>query len=427
MLRSSFATFAIRGFAAGATFVMHLLIARLLGASGTGLFFLSLAIMRGGVEVGRFGQHQSIIRFVAPLLDQGDRPAAARFVAAGTVTTFWISLATSAAICLACLTVMPALFPERQDVWTLTAVFSWAAVPLSVSCIQAGVAQAFGRPAMASVLEVALVPAVASLGFLAVALATEPSLDALVWIYMAASAGVTVYGWLLVRRWLAERGRMRRAEAGELLRVGSSLLVVNGARYVVQNAPLLILGMIAVLDDAGVFSVAHRLSLAVSILLTAVNNVMFARFAVAWRKGERDRLEQELQSSALLLIAMGLPVILILAVFRTEILGLLGDDFERGGMLLLILLAGQLVNLLTASTSAVLAMTGNERALRRNSLISGATSLVVSLVLIPIWGDVGAAIAISAAIAIQNGMAAWQAWTLVGMRVVSLSMFRRRK
>lgn len=426
MIRSSLATFAVRGFAAGATFAMHLLIARLLGATGTGLFFLSLAIMRGVMEIGRFGLHQSIIRFAAPLLDQGDRPAAARFFGSGVMTTLMISLAAAAAMSVACLTVMPVIFPDRQEVWNLTAVFAWAAVPTALTCFGAGTVQAFSRPALASVLEVAMIPALASLGLLALALAAEPSSEGMAWSYMVSAVIVAVFGLGLGRRWLDAPVRPRRSEAMQLLRVGRSLLAVNGTRYVVQNAPLLILGMSAALEDAGVFSVAHRLAMALSILLTAVNNVMFSRFAVAWRKGERERLEQELQTSALLLMAVGLPVIVILAVFRTPILGLLGEEFESGGLFLLILLAGQLVNLLTASTGAVLAMTGNERALRNNSLISGGVALALSALLIPSFGGLGAAIAISTAIALQSGLAAWQSWTLVGVRVLSLSMLRRR-
>lgn len=424
MTGSFLATFAVRGFAAGATFLMHFLIARLLGATGTGLFVLSLAIMQGGMEIGRLGMNQSLVRFAAPLLEEGDRVGAARFFSAGLTLAAGLGIAAAAVLSLLGATAAPALLPDRAEVWALSVIFVWTAIPMALLGVAAGMVQAFARPAQASALEVAVTPVLASLGLLAASALGEVDAREMAWIYMGSAALASLGGLALCHAKLGLARRPRRAEIAQLGAVGHPLLVVSGARYLVQNVPLLILGMSAALDDAGVFSVAYRLAMALSILLTAVNNVMFARFAVAWRRGERDKLERDLQTSALLLMGAGLPVIAILALFRGPILGLLGEEFVAGGAFLLVLLAGQLVNLLTASTGAVLAMTGHERALRGNSLISGLASLALSALLIPSMGGMGAAIAISAAIALQSALAGWQAWALVGVRVLAPEMFR---
>ncbi len=426
-VRASLLTFAARGLAAGAAFLMHMLIARVLGAAGTGLFFLSLAVLRGALVFGVFGLNQSVIRFSAPLVSEGARAAAGRMMGSAGTIALAFGLAAAGIVSLASVFVLPALFPARAELWDLTAIFVWGAVPLALLMVGAGAVQSFSRPALASLLEVAAAPLMVSAALAALALAGAVSSQGVAWLYMAAVALSAGIAWAAARTWLKAPIAPRRHEAGLLLRASHPLLVAAIMRWIIQNAPLLILGLVAALAEAGVFSVAHRLAMTLSILLAAVNNVMFARFAVAWKQDRRDQLEAELHLGALMLIAAGAPVILALAVFRSEILALLGPEFVGGGPFLLILLAGQAVNLLTASSGAVLSMTGHERALRRNGLLSGAACLALSALLIPTFGGIGAAIALSAAMALQSVQAAWQAWRLVGVRPLPRPRLPRRR
>ena len=67
-----------------------------------------------------------------------------------------------------------------------------------------------------------------------------------------------------------------------------------------------------------------------------------------------------------------------------------------------LLLLGQAVNVLTGSVGFLLAMTGRERQLRNAVLISGPCSILLAILLIPIYGIEGAAVSTAIGLALQN-------------------------
>lgn len=425
VLRRSAATLATRALATGLTFAMHVLVARLLGAAGTGVFFLSLAIARGAVEFGRFGLHQSVIGFVAPALREGDRAGAARFAGSGGVIVLALATAAAAALSAFCALALPAAAPERADVWALTTVFAWSAAPLTLLGYLCGVPEAMSRPAAASFLEAGAIPSLTGIGLLAAAATGTASSAVAAALYMAASALAAAAAAALTARGLGAAPRMTRREAAMLLSASHPLVVVNIAGYAVQYAPLLILGAFGSVAEAGIYSLIQRMTMALSILLTAVNGVMRSRFAVAWREGRIDRLQADLDAAGLMPLGAGVPAIVVLTIFAPEALALVGPEFVDGALALTVLLAGQLVNMATASTGAVLAMTGHERLLRRNNVIAAACCTALSAGLIPFHVMLGAALALSASIALQSVLSAVQARRAVGVLVLTRSMVRK--
>ena len=92
-------------------------------------------------------------------------------------------------------------------------------------------------------------------------------------------------------------------------------------------------------------------------------------------------------------IALCLPLIAVLALGSGPLLGLLSVPVTQGLPVLLILLAGQLTYCLFPSRDLLLAMAGEERVLRRNSLWQLAFCIALCFALTPPFGAVGAALA----------------------------------
>ena len=79
----------------------------------------------------------------------------------------------------------------------------------------------------------------------------------------------------------------------------------------------------------------------------------------------------------------------------------------KGAELLQVLVLGQFVNAATGSVGFLLAMTGNERSMRKAMLIAGILAIFMSFLLVPLYGVMGAAISTALAVAFQNLLAAW--------------------
>jgi O-antigen/teichoic acid export membrane protein len=96
-----------------------------------------------------------------------------------------------------------------------------------------------------------------------------------------------------------------------------------------------------------------------------------------------------------------------------------GSDFSEGALALMILAVGQLVNAATGAVEPLLIMSGHEKYVRNNTLASALCNLLLNLLLIPLWGINGAAVADSLTIALQNLTASFWAQKKLGFSPIA--------
>ncbi|HEY7876500.1 MAG TPA: oligosaccharide flippase family protein, partial [Actinomycetota bacterium] len=172
--------------------------------------------------------------------------------------------------------------------------------------------------------------------------------------------------------------------------------------------------------EIGVYSAALRAGQIIVLFLTSVS-LMFSPFvADLHNRGETERLDKLFKNLTRWTIAATLPVFLLLAVAPDDVLRVFGSGFAGGEAALLILAAGQLINIATGSVGFVLIMVGRTGW----DLFVYAGSLVMNLGLAfwlcPKYGMEGAAIANAATFAASK----WARLVLV-RRFVSIQPYDR--
>lgn len=145
--------------------------------------------------------------------------------------------------------------------------------------------------------------------------------------------------------------------------------------------------------DVGIYSAALRAGQVIVLFLTSVS-LMFSPFvADLHNKGETERLDKLFKSLTRWTLAATMPVFLLLLVVPGPALRIFGSEFSGGQTALLILLAGQFINIATGSVGFVLIMVGRTGW----DLVVYAASLTLNLALAfwlcPRYGMEGAAIA----------------------------------
>ena len=90
-----------------------------------------------------------------------------------------------------------------------------------------------------------------------------------------------------------------------------------------------------------------------------------------------------------------------------------------------ILIAAQFFNLATGPTGSFLNMTGLERTSFRNGIIGAALVVILSVLLIPHFGTIGAAIASAASTVFRNSAATVAVWRRHGL-FLPLGIVRRK-
>ncbi len=145
--------------------------------------------------------------------------------------------------------------------------------------------------------------------------------------------------------------------------------------------------------EVGVYSAALRAGQVIVLFLTSVSLMFSPYVADLHNRGETERLDRLFKTLTRWTIAATIPLFLVLAVAPDTALRIFGEDFSGGETALLIVLAGQFINIATGSVGFVLIMvgrTGWDLAVYAASL---ALNLGLAFWLCPRYGMEGAAIA----------------------------------
>jgi O-antigen/teichoic acid export membrane protein len=117
------------------------------------------------------------------------------------------------------------------------------------------------------------------------------------------------------------------------------------------------------------------------------------------------------------------PVLIIMLCVPHFFMGLFGEEYKQAAPLLQILIIGQFINVITGSVGFLLNMSGHEKDMRNVVFISGSLAVVLSLILIPLYGVTGAAIATAIALASQNLLAVYKVKQRLGFNTLNIFKF----
>ncbi len=194
------------------------------------------------------------------------------------------------------------------------------------------------------------------------------------------------------------RGASRFDERAAWLRSGAAFLTATLAFALVERLDTLLIASLTSPAEAGPYSVAARLVLLVSVALTPVSALAAPRAARLLAKGDHQALQRLMGQAALLYCGAGGMLIAGLVLAAPLLLAAFGHGFGHAEPLMRILVLGQLVLMLTGPAGGLLAVSGHNKVLVRIMLATAGADLVLCLVLIPLYGPAGAAVATALAL-----------------------------
>ena len=176
------------------------------------------------------------------------------------------------------------------------------------------------------------------------------------------------------------------------------------AYFIMQSVDIIILTIYEGFDSVAYYSIAVKLATVTALALMSVNIVIAPKIAEIYNTNDFNRLNKLIKDAARIIFIISLPVLLILFIFSGPALSLFGEGYVFAKQALWFLLAGQFFSALCGPGAIYLNMTGKQKKLN-NILISGLiVNVVLNLVLIPIYGIEGAAIATLISMVFWNSM-----------------------
>lgn len=373
---------------------MNIAIARGLGAAEAGYYLLALAIITFMSSLCRVGLDNTVLRFV------GANAAAGNWGAVNAVfrRSFWVVLLVSSAAAVAIWLLSPWIandvFGKQQLAPVLRAIVP-GLIGLSLCFLISFALQAIGKVNGAVFSQ--------SLGIAIGIIAISPMLRNAV-AASTAYAAISIVIACLAFLWWAKSHSPEVGHFSHKILWGSALplWVVTGASALQQWSGQFVAGAYVASDELAQLAVAQRTAFLISFLLIAVNLVVAPRFATFYQQGRIDELRKLAKTTVKLILLTAGPCILILLLEAERIMSIFGVGFSRGGNLLRILAIGQFFNAVTGSVGYLLMMSGHEKDMRNIALIVGPSAILLSFLLTPHYGVVGAAIATAVSVAAQN-------------------------
>ncbi|MCM2257891.1 MAG: oligosaccharide flippase family protein [Vicinamibacteria bacterium] len=382
--------------------LLALVLARALGAAGSGLFHVASTAARLLAIVGRLGLDGVLMRAISA------RPTA------GAVDRVHRRALGLASLGLGTGAVLLAVFarPVAERVYGHPELYvplllgALAVVPMGLLQLEGEALKALGRLTAGSLAQAAL----AGLGT-AVLLLVVPGLRSLAGASLAFLLAVTAsFAWAASRYRHAQRSLPADegpAEIPPLAGPGLPLLGVTLVAQMMSWLDTLVLAAWAPAADVGIYSVATRIAAVTSIVNLALASVFGPQLAAAAAANDAAALRRTARASIALGCTLAAPGFAVLFLAPGAVLALFGVEFEAGAPLLRVLALGYALNPLTGSVGMLLTMSGHERDLMRVSLAAGVLHAALLVVLVPVSGALGAATATAVAVAaVQLGAVA---------------------
>ena len=164
-----------------------------------------------------------------------------------------------------------------------------------------------------------------------------------------------------------------------------------------------LLGILSSNKSVAYFKVAMQSVALISLALNSINLILAPNVAMLYKKNNFKEMQYLLRNSVRLSSIVALPFLLVLIFFSNFlVLTLFGDEYLPSVLIIQILAIGQVFNVCMGSVNLILNMTGNEKkALRVISLTLIVTALLM-LTLIPLYQEVGAAVAAAVSMVMWN-------------------------
>ncbi len=143
------------------------------------------------------------------------------------------------------------------------------------------------------------------------------------------------------------------------------------------------------------YAVAVKLMTLLSVIILTVNITVSAAIAASFSNKEIDKVQQIVQNSSRLIVAITLPAVFALLIFPEFILQFFGSNYVVAKEALFVLVLGQGFCAFFGSAPVYLNMTGRQHIFQRIVLLALLLNFILNYFLIPSYGMIGGAIAFS--------------------------------
>lgn len=384
------------------TLLLQILLTRVLGPVGYGLYALGYSILGIAHTVSMLGLQNGVVRFGAMYHGAGDKARLKGTLLSALGISFGSAWAVALSLYFLASLIAEGVFNEPQlanplcafafalPFYTLVTMTSFSARALRRIDYDVAISHLF-RP----LLTLLAVGASFLLGYRLIGAVTGFVISTVL------AAGL---GFYLLCRLFPEllSGLKARYETKTLLLYSLTVLLVGLSSLLITRTDRIMLGILGTVEDVGIYNAAATLAIQATLFLVSFNAIFSPIIADLFNQGRMQELGTLLKTTTKWTFALTLPVVLVFVLFARPLMRLFGPTFLPGAPVLISLGIAELVNAGTGSVGFMLTMTGWQKFELLNSLTLGGLNVFLNFLLIPRYGVLGAGIATGLSIALVN-------------------------
>jgi len=390
LVSGSFVAFFFKFLGGVLIFGLNAFIARSLGAEKAGIYFLSFTITMIIVNIGRFGMDSSIVRYIASYASVGDWSRVKGVYREG----IGVTLIGTAILTLLAYLIYPkmteVIFKKPEILHPLNLMLLLI-IPTTFVVMVGEAFRGLKQIARSTILQNIVTPALVISSFIIFGIRGE--IDNIIELF---TFGALLSAAIAIVFWLMSNHQFRRIKAiyisSKLINMSRPLFLVNLLNLIIMWSPTLVLGIFRGNDQVGIFNVAARTAGLMNFMLISLNAIAAPQFAELYHRGDLALLCRSARNVTKMIIVMSLPVLFVFLVFPGAIMGIFGEQFITGAPILFVLTLGYFFNVATGSVGYLLLMSSNEKLVRNATIIVVVINLLLSFLLIPRFGMMGAAV-----------------------------------
>lgn len=385
-------------------YMVALFISNIYGPETFGMYAISITVLSVAVLVPKFGFDFSLVRLLNEVIVKGNRDNFLSVINRTGALVFILSIVAS--IILYYLSGFIAInFFKNEDLTLYFEIVALSVTPVALLTIISGTFQALKQTFNYMLFKTALI----NIGFFVILLLNyfifrdEPNL---MYFYAIASYLALAVGFIIYKKAIAKRNFSTELNhhfsLKRILNISYPMMFSDSFALLLGWINIFLLGYYISEADVGIYDSAERLTALTNIVLLAVNSIAAPKFAEEFANKNMDQLKIITKKSTKLIFFSSLPFMIMFLIFGEFFLSLFGPEFTVGYWALFYLCIGKFVSSVAGSVGYLLQMTGNQKTFQNVIFLALLINLILSIILIPSMGLMGAAISKCIAIVFWN-------------------------
>ncbi|MAR39692.1 MAG: hypothetical protein CMD22_03245 [Flavobacteriales bacterium] len=403
LLRGSGLSFFLRSGGLAAGYLLTLIIAHLFGAKGLGDYVLAITVLRLFTLLAKLGLDTTSIRFIASFASKNKWTSIFNFRRKIVFVLLFSSLTFSALMYFLAHPIAD-LINAKVEYIKLNAFF---VLPMSFFMLHYQSLRGLKRIAEFSFFY-RMSQALFTVISIVVIYQFFQDEEVPVYAYLVSLLLVSFLSFLTFKYWLnnkssgIESAELEVLKYSQILKISIPLMFAQSVQFIMAWTDKLMLGSMTTIEDVGIYHTAFKLSMFAAVALMSVNSIASPKFAEMFAKNDMEGLKKVVHQSTKMIFWSSVPFVVVFFIFPHFLLGLFGEEFKIGVTAFIFLSCGRLISSLSGSVGNILQMTGNQNIYASILLIGALLNIVLNLILIPLYGINGAALASMSSLIVWN-------------------------